>query len=52
MKILTMITLAVLLAIVPAWTAEGFTPLFNGTDFTGWKSPSPYWVIEDGVLLL
>lgn len=52
MKILTMLTLAVLLAIVPAWTAEGFTPLFNGTDFTGWKSPSPYWVIEDGVLLL
>ena len=32
---------------------EGFTALFNGRDFTGWRlSPkaSAYWSIEDGVL--
>lgn len=32
---------------------EGFTALFNGTDFTGWHTPpkvKDYWFIEDGVL--
>jgi len=32
---------------------EGFTALFNGTDFTGWHTPplvKEYWVIEDSIL--
>jgi len=33
---------------------EGFTPLFNGKDLTGWHLRAPektsYWKVEDGVL--
>ncbi len=34
-------------------TADGFTPLFNGRDFTGWKVPAGdngHWRIVDGVI--
>jgi hypothetical protein len=34
--------------------ADGFSPLFNGKDFTGWKryqSKPEGWAIEDGVLV-
>lgn len=31
--------------------SEGFVPLFNGTDLTGWlPSPAPTWEVHDGVL--
>ena len=31
--------------------SEGFIPLFNGKDFTGWESPDmSYWTIEDGAI--
>jgi hypothetical protein len=35
-----------------AQTPEGFKPLFNGKDLTGWKSTgdSKVWGVEDGVL--
>lgn len=33
---------------------EGFVPLFNGKDTTGWKLRNPagknFWVVEDGIL--
>lgn len=29
---------------------EGFKPLFNHTDLTGWKSEEGSWVVKDGVL--
>lgn len=37
----------------PADTPAGFTPLFNGKDFTGWKVPegdNGHWKILDGVI--
>lgn len=40
-----------------AWAAakeEGFVPLFNGKDLTGWKLRNPnarsYWTVENGIL--
>lgn len=36
-----------------AQTADGFTPLFNGRDFSGWKVPAGdngHWRIVDGVI--
>lgn len=40
-----------------AWAADaeqGFVPLFNGKDLTGWKLRNPnaksYWTVEDGIL--
>lgn len=36
-------------------TAEGFRPLFNGKDLTGWKlrkpSGTPSWSVKDGLLV-
>jgi hypothetical protein len=31
-------------------TANGFRPLFNGRDLTGWEGPAGSWRIEDGAL--
>jgi hypothetical protein len=36
-----------------AGAAEGFTPLFNGKDFAGWKVPAGdngHWKVADGVI--
>src|ERR687898_515929 len=36
-----------------AQVPDGFTPLFNGKDFTGWKVPAGdngHWKIVDGVI--
>jgi hypothetical protein len=36
-----------------AATQDGFTPLFNGRDFTGWKIPegdNGHWKVVDGVI--
>ena len=30
---------------------EGFTPLFNGKDLTGWQGDTLLWVVEDGMLI-
>ena len=30
---------------------EGFTPLFNGEDLTGWEGDPLLWVVEDGELI-
>ena len=30
---------------------EGFTPLFNGKDLTGWEGDAKLWLVEDGVLI-
>jgi hypothetical protein len=42
-----------LLVVRAGSTQEGFTPLFNGKDFTGWKVPAGdngHWKIVDGVI--
>ncbi|MCX7872741.1 MAG: DUF1080 domain-containing protein [Verrucomicrobiae bacterium] len=42
------------MAVVYAAEDDGFQPLFNGKDLTGWKLRNPNgkncWVVEDGVL--
>ena len=30
---------------------EGFTPLFNGKDLTGWQGDSLLWIVEDEMLI-
>ena len=30
---------------------EGFVPLFNGKDLTGWEGDAKLWLVEDGVLV-
>src|SRR3954462_11779989 len=49
------LTLSILLlgaALAPAQAPEGFTPLFNGKDLTGWKATgkTDVWGAENGVL--
>jgi hypothetical protein len=37
------------------WAAEekeeGFVPLFNGKDLTGWQGDTKLWIVEDGMLV-
>jgi hypothetical protein len=30
---------------------EGFVPLFNGQDLTGWQGDSKLWIVENGMLI-
>ncbi|MBM4037953.1 MAG: DUF1080 domain-containing protein [Planctomycetes bacterium] len=30
---------------------EGFTPIFNGKDLTGWEGDAKLWIVEDGALV-
>ena len=30
---------------------EGFVPLFNGKDLTGWEGNKDLWTVKDGVLI-
>lgn len=49
------ITLACLLAAANLFAADGFRPLFNGKDLTGWKLRNPKgektWSVKDGILV-
>jgi len=36
---------------IAAEAEEGFTPLFNGKDLTGWEGDAKLWLVEDGVLI-
>src|SRR5258708_29525158 len=47
------LALAVSLQSVPATVEPGFTSLFNGKDFTGWKigGPAESFKIEDGAIV-
>ena len=29
---------------------EGFTPIFNGKDLTGWEGEPGYWSVQDGAI--
>jgi hypothetical protein len=31
--------------------ADGFTPIFNGKDLTGWKGLEGYWEVRDGAIV-
>jgi len=52
MKLLTVLTASVLVAGLSPAPAQDFVSLFNGKDFSGWKTRSPdhRWVIENGVI--
>jgi len=39
------------LATLPLPDAEGFVPLFNGKDLTGWTGDTKGYVVEDGVIV-
>jgi hypothetical protein len=36
---------------VGASDEEGFVPLFNGRDLTGWEGDKELWIVEDGMLV-
>jgi len=49
------VTVSLVLALAGAGLAaeaeEGFVPLFNGKDLTGWEGDAKLWIVEDGVLI-
>lgn len=50
-----LIAFVILIAAGSAFAAEGFRPLFNGKDLTGWKLRKPdgqaSWSVKDGILV-
>ena len=36
---------------LPAIAQDGFTPLFNGKDLSGWDGEPGLWAVEDGVIV-
>jgi len=38
-------------AAIAAEAEEGFAPIFNGKDLTGWEGDAKLWLVEDGVLV-
>jgi hypothetical protein len=53
-KIAIILTTLISAAFIYAADDDGFFPLFNGKDLTGWKLRNPngknFWVVEDGIL--
>jgi hypothetical protein len=53
-KIAIILTTLISAAFIYAADDDGFVPLFNGKDLTGWKLRNPngknFWVVEDGIL--
>lgn len=45
--------MAILVHVSPAWLAEddGFVPLFNGKDLTGWDGDPRLWHVENGEIV-
>jgi type 1 glutamine amidotransferase len=48
-----LLTIALVMTAVPFALAEddGFTPLFNGKDLTGWSGDPQFWRVEDGAIV-
>jgi len=38
-------------ALFAAEAEEGFAPIFNGKDLTGWEGDAKLWLVEDGALV-
>jgi len=36
---------------LPVFAQDGFTPLFNGKDLSGWDGEPGLWAVEDGVIV-
>ena len=47
----TLLSLLLLSLALPAFAQDGFTPLFNGKDLSGWDAEPGLWKVEDGVLV-
>src|SRR5688572_31859437 len=50
--LVVLVALSIAAADAPS-APEGFTPLFNGKDLTGWKVPegdNGHWIVVDGVI--
>src|SRR5688572_25554492 len=39
------------LCCLPALAQDGFVPLFNGKDLTGWDGEPGLWTVADGVIV-
>lgn len=48
--LIALVTLSGLTMPASAESEEGFTPIFNGKDLTGWEGKAGYWSVEDGCL--
>lgn len=48
-----LLTLCLMLSLAPAAMAaeEGYTPLFNGKDLSGWEGNPKLWSVEDGEIV-
>ena len=44
------ITVLAAAALAGDLSQEGFTPLFNGKDLTGWEGDPDLWSVEDGAI--
>jgi hypothetical protein len=44
------LTLAAIATTAFSTDEEGFTPIFNGKDFTGWKGPVENYEVKDGTI--
>ncbi|NQT50920.1 DUF1080 domain-containing protein [bacterium] len=38
-------------AVFAAEAEDGFVPIFNGKDLTGWQGDATLWIVEDGALI-
>lgn len=45
------LALVLALASVAHAAEEGFVPLFNGKDLSGWEGDEELWIVEDGMLI-
>jgi hypothetical protein len=45
------LALIVCAAVAIAADEEGFVPLFNGKDLTGWEGNKELWIVKDGMLV-
>ncbi len=46
-----LVTSSIGLAQAPAATADGFVPIFNGVDLSGWDADATFWSVQDGAIV-
>ncbi len=46
-----LLALLALALTLPVFAQNGFTPLFNGKDLSGWDGEPGLWAVEDGVIV-
>ena len=48
---MSMVRLLLVFLALPLFAQDGFQPLFNGNDLTGWDGEPGLWKVEDGVIV-